>query len=899
MGKKFISAMLAIALLISGTLSIVIIHGLEGNARVINYAGVVRGATQRLVKQELAYQPNDALVARLDEILEELSTGSGPNGLSRLDDADFQALIAQMQEQWAIIKAEIGQVRGGQSPAALYALSETYFDLADRTVSAAEVYAERQVAKAKRGLILLSGLFLLLSGLMAWYGTIQDRRQRALTAAENDNRLQSQRLEQLSEDLRVPMNEISELIYVSDPETYELLFINETGRKTFGISELNGLKCYQVLQGFTQPCSFCTTPLLSAGENYTWEYTNPLTKKHYLLKDRLIQWEGRQGRMEIAFDITEAEAEKQLLKNTLDTQQMVMECVRTLYQEHDLPAAIDAVLEHLGRFFAADRAYLFMLHDGLAYNDFEWCREGVAAQKEVLQAMPLAVVTRWMPFFDRQECVVIEDIECLQADNSEEYKLLADQDIHSLVVAPLEREGELLGLLGVDNPPRERIRGIASLLQTLCYFLMLAYRRNEDELQLAQLSYFDTLTSFYNRNRYMADTQALAAHEGSVGIVYLDINGLKDINDQQGHSAGDKLLVACTQQMREVFQGADFYRIGGDEFVIICTDSSQASFEERVSELQRRFGANGHLHVAIGAQWAAQTKDVQQLIASADAQMYEDKKEFYRKNPSSNRYRHHSDEVLRLSDPKVLQEELQEKRFVIYLQPKISSVDYSSVGAEALIRYQPRFGPLLLPDHFLPMLKESQTISQIDFYVFECACAQLSAWAKQGKPPMTVSVNFSRSSLMEQDFVSRLTKVCEAYGVERRLMEIELTETFHEPDGDHLKALIQALRQAGFLVSIDDFGTAYANLSVLYTVEFDVLKLDKSLVDDIVHNAKARAIIESTVAACQKMQIQVVAEGVETEEQLSALRSCGVELVQGFLFSQPIPLDEYERKYLS
>ena len=214
MGKKFISAMLAIALLISGTLSIVIIHGLEGNARVINYAGVVRGATQRLVKQELAYQPNDALMARLDEILEELSTGSGPNGLSRLDDADFQALLAQMQEQWAIIKAEIGQVRGGQSPAALYALSETYFDLADRTVSAAEVYAERQVAKAKRGLILLSGLFLLLSGLMAWYGTIQDRRQRALTAAENDNRLQSQRLEQLSEDLRVPMNEISELIYV-------------------------------------------------------------------------------------------------------------------------------------------------------------------------------------------------------------------------------------------------------------------------------------------------------------------------------------------------------------------------------------------------------------------------------------------------------------------------------------------------------------------------------------------------------------------------------------------------------------------------------------------------------------------------------------------------------------
>lgn len=899
MRKKFISVMLVIALLASGMVSLVVIHGLQGNARVINYAGVVRGATQRLIKQELNAQPNDALIARLDDILMELSAGEGNNGLRRLNDADFQALVAQMQEQWTIMKAEIVKVREGQDDAALYELSEAYFDLADRTVSAAEVYTERQVAKAERGLILLSAIFLFLSGLIAWYSAMQDRRQRALMEAENNNRLRSEHLEQMSEDLRVPMNEISELIYVSDPETYELLFVNGTGRKTFGITDVTGLKCYKALQGFTEPCSFCTTPKLSVGENYTWEYTNPLTKKHYLLKDRLIQWEGRQARMEIAFDITEAEAEKQKLKNTLDAQQMVMECVRTLYQEHDLSVAIDAVLEHLGRFFEADRAYLFMLRENLAYNDFEWCKEGIAAQKDLLQAVPLSVVTRWMPFFDRQECVILEDVESLREGYPGEYKLLAAQDIHSLVAAPLERDGELLGLLGVDNPPPEQIRGIDSLLQTLCYFMMLAYRRSEDEQQLAQLSYFDTLTSFYNRNRYMEDAQALAAHEGAVGIVYLDVNGLKDINDQKGHSAGDKVLVECTQQMREVFNGADFYRIGGDEFVIICTDRDQVSFEEDVAEMQRRFGAGGQLHVAIGAQWAPQSKDVQQLIVSADAQMYEDKKEFYRRNPSSNRYRHHSDEVLRLSDPAVLQEELREKRFVIYLQPKISSADYSSVGAEALIRYQPRSGPMLLPGNFLPMLEESQTISQIDFYVFERTCAQLSAWAKQGKSPMTVSVNFSRSSLAEKDFVSRLTALCEAYGVERRFLEIELTETFHEPDGFDLKALIHELRQAGFLVTIDDFGTEYANLSVLCTVEFDVLKLDKSLVDDIVQNDKARTIIESTLSICKEMQIQVVAEGVETEEQLAALRSCGVELVQGFLFSQPIPIDEYEKKYLS
>ena len=322
------------------------------------------------------------------------------------------------------------------------------------------------------------------------------------------------------------------------------------------------------------------------------------------------------------------------------------------------------------------------------------------------------------------------------------------------------------------------------------------------------------------------------------------------------------------------------------------------TFEQRVAGLRRRFRSNARCSAAIGAQWDTQFKDLQQIIASADARMYEDKKDFYRRNPASNRYRHHSDEILHLADPAVLCEEIKQQHFVVYLQPKVASSNGSAVGAEALIRYQPRSDSLVLPGNFLPLLEESETISQIDFYVFEFVCSRFKEWALQGKQALPVSVNFSRCSLSRPDFISRIAGICRKYGVDKKYLEIELTETAHEADSVDMQTLIRDLRCEGFMVSIDDFGTEYANLALLSTVEFDVLKLDKSLVDDVASNPRASTVVESIVDICKKMNIQVVAEGIETEAQLSALRACGVELAQGYLFSKPVPMEEYESKYL-
>lgn len=896
--KKMMTIALSAVVVFVGIFSLAAIQRLQGNARVINYAGVVRGATQKLIKEELQGTQDDALIGRLDRIIEELLTGEGELGLPRLNDREFQSLMLQMKESWKELKEEISAVRQGEDQEKLFELSQEYFELADRTVTEAEQYSEKNAEIAKLCFFALTLFFFIVACALAWFSSLQKKKQKELLRAEDENREKREQLFKMMQSIQAPMNEISELIYVSDIENYDLLFINEAGRDNFKVEDIRGKKCYKVLQGLDAPCPFCTNSKLKRGENYNWEFTNQLTKRHYILKDRLIDWDGREARMEIAFDTTQAENEKIKLKYALDMENMVVECIRILYQGRDIAKDVNQALMLIGEFLYAERTYIFNIREDMLFNDFEWCRKNVKPQAEMLQGLPVSAINRWLPVFAKQQCVVIEDLEDYRKDSPDEYETLKAQDIKSLVAAPMEKDGVLIGFLGVDNPPVEKIANISAPLQTLCYFLLLAYRRAENEEQLSTLSFHDTLTSFYNRNKYIEDLETLSEQEISVGILYLDINGLKEVNDKLGHCEGDRLLVRAADKMKSVFRKEDCYRVGGDEFVIISQNIAEEKFEEKVAELRTKFEAEDGCRAAIGSRWAGSARNINQIVSDADASMYEDKKLFYRNNRKAGRYRHHSDEVLQLANPKILQSEMDKEQFVVYLQPKISAPDRTAVGAEALIRYLSKDGSLILPGHFLPVLEEAKTISQIDFYVFDLVCTKIKKWLEDGKRNVPVSVNFSHHSLVQPNFLENLKGICQKHGISPTCLEIEITESAEDVETTDMGRLISGLRREGFGVVIDDFGTDYANLSLLSSVEFDVLKLDRSMVRDVAVNRRSQEIIKSIADICRKMDIKLVAEGVEEEEQLEVLNSCGVELVQGYLFSRPIPIEEYENEYL-
>ena len=632
---------LCLALIFTSIESILSNSNLQGNARVINYTGIVRGATQRLVKMELNHHPNDELITKLDKILLGLSKGSDELNLIKLNDNHFQTLLGEMEEDWADIKNEIYRFREDDAyKEELFTMSEDYFELADQTVLAAEVYSENVVQDTRDFLFYMNAFFIGMAIIFAILAFYQEKRRQKLIEAEKKNREKSEQLSKRFEDMLVPMNEISELMYVSDIETYDLLFANEAGKKTFHIDNTKKNKCYKVIQGFDAPCPFCTNHLLSMDETYSWEYTNPLTKRHYLLKDRLMEWEGRLARMEIAFDITETANEKIELKKRLERDNILVDCIRELYRNHDLLAAMNYMLEHIGQMFGAQRAYVFLMEGDYASNVAEWCQEGIVPQIDNLQNVSLSEFALWIEMFKQQKDIVIENIESLKEKQRAEYEFLKKQDIQSVIMVSIEKGGLLAGSIGLDNPDPNLMSNAVTFLETLRYFVMLAIRRYEDEKMLQRLSYVDTLTSFYNRNRFIEDIEKIEKETNSIGVIYLDINGLKEVNDHFGHLSGDNLLKRCADIIQKSIEKGSFYRIGGDEFVVICQTKDEEEFLLYVNHLKEHFAQINDCKAAIGYKWSDSSQNIKKLINIADELMYQDKQSFYEQHDMTRRYRY-------------------------------------------------------------------------------------------------------------------------------------------------------------------------------------------------------------------------------------------------------------------
>lgn len=697
------------------------------------------------------------------------------------------------------------------------------------------------------------------------------------------------------------LNEISELIYVSDPETYELLFVNQTGCQTLHLENYKHKKCYEILQGKTSPCEFCTNDRLCDDNFYTWEFTNPSIGRHFLLKDKIIQWRGKTARMEIAFDITERELQKQELKNMLDVQTLITNCVRMLYAVDDLDQTINAVLTQIGEFLVSDRAYVFEIKDELMNNTHEWTAPGISPQLEKLQQLDLSLISDWLPFFEKNDCIIIDDVEQLQKTNPAAYATLHAQEITSLIAAPIFLDNKLAGYIGIDNYDSEKIKNSSYLLLSMSIFLSYAIRHRNHVDMLHRLSYHDLLTNALNRNAFMdVLSQFRPGQYASAGIIYIDINGMKEINDFYGHHQGDKILITTVAKVFNLFKPDELFRIGGDEFVIITYDLTETDFYEKFNLLRNIFCEKTNLpfSIATGSCWVKSPSDLNSLLQQADSAMYTDKKKFYYGKEKTSRYRHNLDDILNLANYSALQEALTAGQFCIYFQPKISLDTEEFIGSEALIRYINQAGEIIAPNNFIPILEEARLIKMLDLYVFEEVCKQINIWKERKMRVKPVSINLSRSTLSYHFLADQLLALITKHNIDISLLELEVTETAEVDNQLVFSQALEKLKEYGFSISIDDFGVRNASLSLFTTINFDILKLDRSLVKTLAQNQKARILIRSLAVICSDLGIKLIAEGVETLEQLDILKELRCNEVQGYLFSKPLPLNDFENKYL-
>lgn len=428
--------------------------------------------------------------------------------------------------------------------------------------------------------------------------------------------------------------------------------------------------------------------------------------------------------------------------------------------------------------------------------------------------------------------------------------------------------------------------------------------------KLNYLAHFDTLTDLPNRTLFLDRLEQSIIHakrkNHHVALLFIDLDKFKSVNDTLGHPAGDKLLNQTAERLRKSVRSEDTVaRLGGDEFTVILSDieskehalDAASSVSGKIlSELAEPFGVSSSttfVTASIGVTIFPQDgESADELLSNADRAMFE------AKNQGKNNFQFHSPELnarakrLLLIENE-LSEALDKNQLTVYYQPQWNLQEGSLVGIEALVRWPHPQNGLMLPESFIPVAESCGLIDRIDVWVLETACQQYRSWRKEGLKPGKVSVNLSPKQFKRPDFIHTISDIVAKSCIEPGDLELELTESALMEDTHKTRDLLQQLRNLGIKLAIDDFGTGYSSMAYLRNFPVDTLKIDKSFIQ-VIHNDKtADAILTSMIDLARKLEINVVAEGIETDVQENYLRALDCYYGQGFKLAKPMTADEF------
>ncbi|WP_136524248.1 putative bifunctional diguanylate cyclase/phosphodiesterase [Geomonas ferrireducens] len=428
------------------------------------------------------------------------------------------------------------------------------------------------------------------------------------------------------------------------------------------------------------------------------------------------------------------------------------------------------------------------------------------------------------------------------------------------------------------------------------------------QAHLQQLAHYDPLTRLPNRTLFydrLSQALSLAGRaREAVAVIFIDLDHFKDINDTLGHRIGDLLLIEVASRLSTVVRSCDTVaRLGGDEFTVFCqniaTPENAALVAQKLVALFAdtfRLGESEiHVTASIGVTlFPNDGKTVDELLMNADIAMY------HAKGAGKNVYalfekrmnEHASERVTLLTD---LRQAIVQGEFVLHYQPKVDVLTGKVTSVEALVRWMhPRLG-LLGPDRFIRLAEESGLIAELTEWVMRTACRQAKAWQEVGHPPVRVAVNLSPFHFQRQDVKESILAVLGKTELDPALFEIEITEGALMQNDEYTCRVLGELREMGITVSVDDFGTGYSSLSYLHRFPINTLKIDRTFILNMMKSTEDQAIVTAIIAMAKSLNMQIVAEGVETVEQLEALKDQGCHEIQGFLISRPVNAEKVAR----
>ncbi len=438
-------------------------------------------------------------------------------------------------------------------------------------------------------------------------------------------------------------------------------------------------------------------------------------------------------------------------------------------------------------------------------------------------------------------------------------------------------------------------------------------RIKQSEAQLEHLAHHDPLTALPNRTLFqsrLAHAIDISRRQGiGLGLLFMDLDGFKNVNDSLGHPVGDELLQAISRRLAASLRTMDtLARLGGDEFVILLEDldgpnEAAVVAQNLLAVLRQPFSLSDGREVFSGASigislFPRDAADATQLVRNADAALYQAKAQ------GRDTYRFYTEALTDQANERLhlesrLRGALERGEFVVHYQPLVSASDGVLIGAEALVRWLTPDGELVPPARFIPLAEETGLIRPLGEWVLRQACSQFRAWLDAGLPPIHLAVNLSSRQIEQRDLVEHLRHVLEETGFPAHLLELELTESTIMAQGEQAAGVLAALKGLGVSLAIDDFGTGYSSLAYLKRFAVDKLKIDRGFIRDLPQDGNDVEIAATIIAMAKNLKLKVLAEGVETAEQLDFLQIHDCDAYQGYFYSPPLPAEAFRALWQS
>ncbi|QJE01746.1 EAL domain-containing protein [Massilia forsythiae] len=481
---------------------------------------------------------------------------------------------------------------------------------------------------------------------------------------------------------------------------------------------------------------------------------------------------------------------------------------------------------------------------------------------------------------------------------------LADlHGLHSGVDACIICADNPIGFIGAYSDGARRFGADdLNFLRTIANILATAVERHDAKNRLTYLAQYDALTDLPNRRHLALSLEQAIGEAGRqghrAGVMFIDLDRFKNVNDMLGHGVGDQLLVLAAKRLRACARdGALVARLGGDEFALVLprlagNDAAAALAGSVIEALAQPFYLQGQqlfVSASVGiASFPEDGADAELLLKSADTAMYE------AKNNGRNNYQFyaaamHEGAARRLQLEAQLRQALERREFLLHYQPKLDLASGSVSGFEALLRWQHPQRGLVPPLEFIAILEDTGLITAVGEWVIGEVCRQLKEWEAQGLPLPRVAINLSARQLEQDDLAGTIERIVHAAGVAPALLEFELTESMLMSNPEAAVEILERIKALGMRLSVDDFGTGYSSLAYLKRFPLDALKIDRTFVRDLPHDSDDAAITMAVIRLAHSLNLKVVAEGVEDIAQLRELEKYNCNEIQGYYFSRPLP----------